>query len=178
MVAIVNPVIAGVNANSIVPIIQQNGSVATPLATISSSTGATFTLPVVPTIPAGTLSAHTRLRAAFTVQRTGANGTANLDCYLGTLGTVSDSRIIRVTYAATTLQVIDLDVTSIFTSTTTVTTSLGKYATNSAGVDNQYGDFNTNINTAATMKVTLGISSSNTLDSFALIQYRVWVELL
>jgi hypothetical protein len=176
MVAVVNPVMAGGDNTSIIPIVQRNGSVASPLVTLTGTTGTAFTLPVVPTLPAGICQANTRLRLSATVQRTGANGTANLDVYLGTAGTTSDSRVERIAYAATTLQIVNLDVTVVFTSSATVATSLGKYATNTAGTDNQFGDVNTNINTAATMYLTLALNASNALDSFAIIQYKVWIE--
>jgi len=176
MTVSVNPITAGTYQAGIIPIITRNGTVASPLVTQTGNTGAAFTLPVTPTIAPGMLGPQSRLRIQVISQRTGANGTANLDVYLGTAGTTSDSRVIRSAYAATTLQIIQIDTAVQFGTSTTTGMSTGKQNTNSAGTDNQFGDLSTNLNTAATMYVTVATNTANTLDSFSIISYKVWIE--
>lgn len=176
MTAVVNPIVAGTFQTGIIPIIARNGTVASPLVTQTGNTGAAFTLPVTPTILPGMLGPQSRLRIQVIGQRTGATATANFDVYLGTARTTSDSRVIRVAYAATTLQIIQIDTAVQFGTSTTAAMSTGKQSINSAGTDNQFGDLSTNLNTAATMYVTIATNSANAADSFSIISYKVWIE--
>lgn len=176
MTVVINPSTSGVVLNSRIPIAQRNGTVATPVATISGSTGTAFTLPLSPLLPPGILANHSQLRIRAVMQRTGANGTANFDAYLGTSNSVSDSRIARVSTAATTLQIVVLDVAAWIGTSSTVVVAHGGLQYNNAATNGQFGDQNTNINTAALMYATLAINTSNALDSFALISYEIWIE--
>lgn len=157
-------------------IAQLNGSIATPLSNLTSSTGAAFPSFSSITIPGCRIPDHGLLRVIAKSKRSGANATANLEVYLGTAGTVADSLLGRVAFAATDQQVAFMDATAMFgTSFTSFLANGIAQQQNTAG-GGTFIDKSTNVNRAVPMFVTFGIGASNALDSFALTSIQVSIE--
>lgn len=150
------------------------GSLAAPVATQTGSTGALF----VPTGGAGSLVIPATMlitsRSALEIEamhrRRGATATAILSIYLGTAGTVADSKVFDLSVAATNNQDNRPAVTVGFT--TGVATISNWLAPGSANAS-AYADKTTNINIAAAMKISFGISAANAADAFDLVGYTV-----
>ena len=152
------------------------GTVASPIATISGSTGTLFTLPADIVIPANIIPDYGRLWVEARVKRTGANATAQLDAYLGTAKTSSDSLLGRVQATATDGHLVWLFSPALFNTSASNFFAGGTSAPQASTGGGTAVDRSTNINRQAVMYVTLGMSSANALDAFALIGYRVWLE--
>lgn len=172
--ATLNPRVAVVSPTQLIAHV--NGSIATPIATYTGGTGGLFTLPADIVIPANFIPDYSRLCVSARIKRTGANATGQLDCQLGTGGAGSDSLLGRVQSTATDGHVASLESFAMFATSLTAFTANGSAAPQSSTGGGTFVDRSTNVNRAAVMKVTLGMTSANASDSFALISYRVWLE--
>jgi hypothetical protein len=159
-----------------VTVVCLNGTVASPIATYTGGTGGLFTLPATITIPAGFISDHSRLWVSARVKRTGANATGQLDCQIGTGGAGSDSLLGRVQLTGTDGHVGALESCAYFNTSLTSFLANGSAAPQSSTGGGTFVDRSTNVNRAASMFVTLGMSSANAADSFALLALRVTLE--
>lgn len=155
---------------------QRWGSIATPIHTLTSTTGALFTLPADIVIPVGAIPDYCGVRVRALVKRTGANATAQLEAYVGTAKTNGDSLAMRQQLNATDGHVALLDGTAGFSTSTTVFIASGIAGPQNSTSGTICVDKNTNVNRAAIMYVTLGIASANASDSFALLGYKVWID--
>ncbi len=153
-------------------IAHEQGLMASPIATITGSTGAQFTLPGGNVqIPANLIKEDYRVEVESQVIRTGATATANANVRIGTAGTTADSRMGARSLAATTLTSLrSFDFAAFSTSTTAAVATVGQQINSGATT---MADITTNINTAALMYVSFDISASNVADTFDLIGYRV-----
>ncbi|MDN5752328.1 MAG: hypothetical protein L0H15_03475 [Nitrosospira sp.] len=168
--------------NGVVKLASKWGTVASPVATISGSTGALF----VPTggsgsliIPASMLiPEHSVLRARAVMHRRGINGTATARIYLGTAGTSSDDTAYSLGIAATdTLEIRpDVEIGVVASASMTGTNWMAPGSTGSSPT--AVTAMTTNINTAAAMTLSFGMDNANALDSFDLIGYSVLLESL
>lgn len=151
----------------------QSGSIATPISSFTGVTSSLFTPTAQPVIPAGMLipgQSSIEIEASF--RRTGANATASLNIHLGTAKTSADNTVYSFTFAATSL--LDLLATpTVFVSETSRITATNWQTRGGSGNTSVTNDRTGNINTAAEMGVTFGISSANVADSFSMIGYKV-----
>lgn len=163
-------------ANGRLLIAQRCGSVASPIATLTGVTAGMFTLPITPTIPAGMLGPHSRLYTEALVRRTTATATAIATSSLGTTGGTSDPNIFRVSMpASATSEVRISSFAAVDGSSATAYCAANAIPENAASAA-QLADRNTNINTAAAMVASFGVTSANAADVFALVYYSVWME--
>lgn len=153
-----------------------NSTIASPIATYTGGTGGLFTLPSAIAIPAGFITDHSRLWVSARIKRTGANGTANFDCQLGTGAAGSDSILGRVALAATDAHVGSMESCAFFTTSATTFLAGGTAAPQNSTGGSTFVDRSTNVNRLATMYITLGMVSANAADSFALLALRVTLE--
>ena len=162
-------------AQGFATIAQVNGSVATPVATLSAVTAGQFT-PTI-TVPAKLIKSNSKLVVRATVRKIGANATAVLNVKLGTAGTTADGTVFSDTIANVTNQDVHGAIAATFGTGTTSFTS-----TNKAGIAGYAqaaavtADVSTNVNTQVDMKVSFSIASASASDSFALIGYHVYIE--
>ncbi len=165
---------ANVPSSGRIPIVRMSGSIAAPLATISNSTGASFTIPAI-AIPAGMLvPATSSLWASCRIRRTGATASAVGVVRLGNTNTTADNTMFANTGGATDANGIDIfSRASIATTTTYCAAVLGAPNAWTASPD---VDRATNFDTSTINYVQFGISTANIADSFALLDYAVWIE--
>lgn len=163
--------------NGTVKLASKQGSVASPVASITGSTGALFTVnggagsvvvPATMLIPGRSL-----LRVAVLFHRRGANANAIVRIYLGTTGTAADATAFSLNFAGNLQQArTDLEIGAATSSSLTSTFWLAP----GASAPNAFSTMTTNINTDAAMTLSIGIASANALDSFDLIGYSVVLE--
>jgi hypothetical protein len=146
----------------------KQGSVASPLGTISGTTGALFSANHQVTIPARAIIANSYLLVNVLASRTGANATANLRVYLGTAGSTSDSVLGQQGWAATDGQKAWLMGMGCFGTATSSFISTGALTPQGTSTTATYADQSTNVDTTATMTLSIGISNGNASDSFSL----------
>ena len=152
------------------------GSEANPLATYTGGTGGLFTLPKgAITLPAGLLVAgKSQLEIRVKVRRTSNTATANFLVKLGTAGTTSDGDIYASQLAATTnLAQHATPIVGMRTATEAV--SINYLSPQAVGASSSAIEkvVTSNINTAAAMTLSFGISSANAADTFTLVGYAV-----
>jgi hypothetical protein len=169
-----------VPVNGTVKLASKFGTIVSPAASITGSTGALFAPSNVVgalTIPATMLiPGHSILRVRAVFHRRGANATASTRIYVGTAGTSSDAFAYSLPIAATdTLE-------------TRPEVEIGVIGSNSMISSNWLSPGNTgaspapalpmtiNINTNAVMTLSFGVSSANASDSFDLIGFSVVLE--
>jgi hypothetical protein len=154
---------------------QRNGTIASPVATLTGVTAGSFTLPVIPRVLASMLFPHSRVVVNAHLRRTTATATAITLIRLGTTGGAADSAITSASMAATANQDWHPFASAVFGSSATEFSSAA--ATTFNGLSTGQGvDRSPNVNTADAMEVSIGITSANTADSFSLISYAVWLE--
>lgn len=155
------------------------GSVAAPVAPVLNTTGALF----VPTGGAGSLvipasmliAARSTLIVRALIHRDGVTATGTARIYLGTAGTSGDSSIYGATLTATEdLQSRPFVEASAISAMSV--TSTNYLPPGNTGTANVISTVTTNINTAAAMTLSFGVSGANTADSFSLIGYTVEIE--
>lgn len=152
-------------------IANKQGSVASPLGTVSSSTGALFSANHQATIPANTITPNSFMLVQALVTRSGANATANIRAYLGTAGTNSDSVLGQLAFAATDGQKAWLFSMGGFSSSVSSFLATGALAPQGTSTTGTFGDQSANFNPAAQMTLSLGISNANAGDSFSLLSW-------
>lgn len=157
-----------------VTIAQAAGLIASPLATRTSDGAFAVTIAV----PAGTCTGGGRLHIEAYCKRTGATtAAATLGIYLGTAGTTSDSLVGTVTINQTDGHVGRADTGAYFDGSSTTSFLAGGTAQpQSSTGGGSVVTRSTNVNTAATMYVTIAIGTVNAPDSYALLAYRVVME--
>lgn len=163
--------------NGSVKLASRWGSVSSPVATITGSTGGKFSIthgygslliPAAMLIPE-----RTSLRFSALFHRRGSNGGASARIYLGTTGTTSDASAFVLAFNRDAYQVrADVEVGVVSSNSLTSTLWLAPGAVSA----NAFLTMTTNINTNANMSLSYGISSSNALDAFDLIGYSVVLE--
>jgi hypothetical protein len=154
---------------------QRWGTVASPIDTNTGDTGSLFTLPEAISFPAGLIPSHSHIHVRARVKRTGANATANFECYLGTAGTSSDSILGRLALSAVDAHIGAMETQGFFGTSTTAFVSNGAAKGQDSTAASSFTDRSTNVNTASAMTLTLGMASANAADSFALVGYAVWL---
>lgn len=163
-------------ANGRALIAQRSGSLPSPIATVTGVTSGDFTLPVIPTIPAGMLSApHSRLLVNALIRRTTGTAIATVQVRIGTAGTAADPSMMALTMSAGANLDLRVDAFAHFSGATTSYSSTSWAPPNGTATGAQTNR-STNIDTAAAMSVSIGVTTANTADSFSLIYYGVWVE--
>lgn len=151
---------------------QKSGSLAAPLATITASTAAQFSIAGgFPVIPAGILAAHSMVRVTGFIRKNGANATAVASVRMGTAGTTGDSAILGNT-------ITNVDNRQFWFFADTFFSSATVFDAPGFMVPNNFQtaaivDRTTNVNTAAAMTISLDISSANASDSFDLVSLQV-----
>lgn len=158
-------------------IFHRNGSVASPLVTLTGVTSGIFALPAMK-IPAGLLLANSKLSIQVSGRKTGANATSVWRVSLGTTNSSSDGAITSSTSSITTLtDVIISSAAKIGPDTTKMTSQyyVGEGTTLSTGQSVQY-DSSLNINTQADMYLNFGIQSASASDSFSVYNIRITYE--
>lgn len=148
----------------------------TVLATVTGVTDGLFTTPVSVDIPIGLILPNSRVCVDAKVKRVGATATGQFDAYLGTAGNATDNPMVRVQSNSTDGHVSRLMGDALFGALTTQYISNGIAVPQTSSSGNTCIDRTTQVNTAALMKVTFGISTANAADSFKLLSYDVWVE--
>lgn len=171
-----SPFISGILTSGRIPIVSVSGSIASPIATLTGTTGAAFTLPAAIKIPAGSIVKNSRVCVSMHIKRSGANATGLCEVLLGTSNTTSDSLLGRTTINATDGHVGWVFACGLFGTSNTSFISTGTSAPQSSSAGAATLDRSTNINTAADMYINLGMSSTNALDTFNLLAYTVWLE--
>ncbi|MHB8622074.1 MAG: hypothetical protein ACYC9J_00430 [Sulfuricaulis sp.] len=148
------------------------GSAATPLVSMTGTTGALFTIPGGNTvIPANMIIVQrTQLVIEALLRRVGTNGTSIWVGYVGTSGTSADSGILVSGVPASNDGDFRASLIGQFPSSGVMTINGEPTNTNNA---NYTSDKNSYMNTAAAMQITLGVLSANALDTFQLISYSV-----
>lgn len=154
---------------------QKSGSVASPLATISGTTAASFSISGGdPTIPLGLLRATSKIHVEALVKKNGANATANLQALVGTADTSADAsmgtQVITIGDGSTARLFQD----GWFSSTTNFI-GLGTSVPNQSNSNATFTDRSTNVNTAAVMFVSFRITSGNASDTYDLLAVSVVV---
>lgn len=148
------------------------GSLTSPVATQTGSTGILFVLAGGTgslVIPATMLIAgRSKLEIEVMHRRRGATATAAFSVYLGTSGTTADSKVFDVSIAATNNQDNRPMMTIGFTAgVATISNWLAAGGANGGA----FIDKTSNINLAAAMTISFGISAANLADAFDLIGY-------
>lgn len=158
-------------------LVHDSGSLAAPIATISGTTAALFTLPLGNIkIPANMLIAgRSQVYVEHFIVRVGANATADSRDYFGTANSSSD-QAIRVNTLNATDNFSDWCFSGCTLATTTSITRLNVHTLN-ADVASGMSDVSSNINSAADMYINIGITTANASDSFKLIGYSVRVRI-
>jgi hypothetical protein len=152
------------------------GTNGTPLTSTTGGANAIFPSANV-AIPAGLLCANVVIRGRAVVQRGAAtNATGDLVMRLGTAGSVSDSKLSIITVPATTNIFASLDAQGAFAASTTQYFSQGNMVAMGTSTSVDVATQTTNVNTAAAMTLSVGMSSMNASDTFNLIGYSVWIE--
>lgn len=149
-------------------------SLAVPLATLTGVTSGLFSVTGLPIqFPAGTLnSSGDCLHAMAMVRKRNANGTANVNIYLGINNSTADGVIASL--SATNVDSQDVfPVGTMFVASTTNGLANLAAAWNSQG-QNRFA--NVLLTPGSTMYLNVGISSANALDAFDLLAVRVWRE--
>lgn len=153
------------------------GTIASPIHSMAGhAVGVLFTLPATITIPAGMIAPQSRVWISGQAKRTGANGTGQFDCQIGTAGAGSDSLVGRVQANATDGHVAVMESVALFSSSTTSFLPRGSASPQGSTGGGTVVDRSTNVNTASAMIVTFGITNANALDTFALHHYAVFLE--
>jgi hypothetical protein len=152
------------------------GTIASPVATLTGTTGALFTLPSAIAIPANTIGDYDHIHVRARCKRTGANATGQFEVQLGTGAAGSDSLFGRVSINATDGHVGALETQAFFNTSATIFLSNGTVAPMNTTSGTTFIDRNTNVNRGSVMYVTFGMSSANALDSFALLGYHITLE--
>lgn len=155
-------------------IARASGSLATPLATISGSTGASFALSAITIPPALLIPGKSAVLVSAHIRRRNANATAVALARLGSLNTTSDNTLFGVTSGATNNQDIDIFGRAAIATQTTFSAML--FGSPAAWSNTATVDRSTNFDTSVANYVQLGISSASASDAFDLIDYSVWVE--
>jgi hypothetical protein len=152
-----------------------SGSIASPIQSITGNTGAVFTSAQT-TIPAGLLIVGAQIEVWAHVRRVGANGTGNFNACIGTSGTASDANILGFGLAATTnLEYVPCPMVDVPNATTVSSTAFMQIGGATAAGPSSENTANFNI--AASMSFSFYTSSTNALDSFNLIKYRIRVHM-
>ena len=162
--------------NGRVLIAQRVGSLATPLQSITlAAATAQFTLPQVPTLPAGLIPPQSSLWVKFRFRRGTSVGSVNVAIRVGTAGNSTDQPIEFVTAAATANLDINPYTSADFSAVTTAFSTWNwgppNGTTNGAAVDKTG-----NINTAASMSISADLSGGTVGDVINLTAYSVWLE--
>lgn len=149
-----------------------SGSIASPIATLTGITAGLFTGGKSNlSIPAGTFKVGDHLTGGCKIRRTTATAVHTANIYMGTAGTSSDSNLSNITTSGATIN-FDQNMYFLgsFPSTTVFSTNNNApfNANNTAGL---FVDRSTNMNIAAAMTLSFGISVGNASDSYSLIEW-------
>lgn len=168
--------------NGTIKLASKWGTQTTPVATVTGTANGFFSITGGAgslTIPATMLiPAHSVLRIRALVRRRGANGTAILKAYLGTVGDTTDAAALSVTYSQNDGRIIRGDIeVGVITSSSMSTTNWVPitYVDTSGSI---LGEMTANINTNSSMFIKFAIVAANSLDAFDLIGYSVVMESL
>lgn len=162
-----------------VHIVERSGSPFYPLTQNTGSTGFNFTLPVAGVIPANFLiPGESQIEVEVWVKKTGANGTATLNVYLGLNNSnTTDYRIIQGTFAAADGSELGLrplvTVGNALRLSSSTFLSVGTVSPQTnTGTDSAGGMFNSAVPTY----LTINVGAANAADTFRLCAYRVTVK--
>ena len=165
-------------ANGRVSLASNQGALSgSPVSTISNATSGIWAVTGgigSLTIPAGMIvPGVTELCMNAKLRRRINTATVQYNVYVGTAGDATDSLYYTVNAAAT--NNLDTRISGIagFPSSTKMTTANYQGPGSSAGA---FQDRATNINTAADMKISFGITSGNILDFYDLVSYNIWLQ--
>jgi len=155
-------------------LVNRVGSVATPLASITGVTAATFFGLDPMTVPAGFLALGARLRVDAFFRRAGANATGIVRARLGTGGNTSDAILTNQTMGATDNQTYRMFLEARVSSSTGLLSSHGNAVNGvtTGGVQDITGQ----VDIAAAMQLTLGTASTNASDAFHCLAVAVDVD--
>lgn len=148
------------------------GSLAAPVATLTSTTGSKFTLPADIVIPAAMMiPGQCMLDIWGLIHRDNNTATAIAQVHLGTGNTTSDNGAMGLSMAATdNIDVIAGPMVSVATATTYLTTN---YLSRQSSGTAVFLDKTSAFNTASANYVNFAIGSANASDTFLLLAYSV-----
>lgn len=155
-------------------LINRVGSVATPLASITGVTAATFFGLAAMALPAGFLALGARLRVDAFFSRTGANATGIVRARLGTGGDTGDAILTNQTMAATNGLTYRMFLEARVAAADGLISSHGN--TVNGTTNNGIQDVSGQVAIAQAMQLTLGTASTNASDAFHCLAVAVDVD--
>lgn len=166
--------------NGNVLLYSQNGSLTTPISSLTGAAAGTFVLPGGASslvIPAGMCFNGAAVGGEFVFYRTTATATSNVQFRLGTAASTADGMISTATMTAAANHSSRVISMARFGSSTSAYNAAG-YTNYGGGASNPsaIADRTSNVNTAAAMYATADYSAGNAADVFQLISYKVWFE--
>jgi hypothetical protein len=162
------------SGNAPIVIARATGSIASPIATLSSVTSGTFNPPgATIAIPAGILSANSKVHVETLVHKTGGTAAFTYSVYLGTNGSTSDNTIQSIGLGSTAGEEIWTNVDAYLASTTSYTSP--NYLPANGASSNAIVTRTTNFNAASINYVTFYITGGNASDTYLLVSYLVTV---
>lgn len=154
-------------------LVEMAGSVASPVATLGTGiTAGTFTLPSVPTVPAGLLEAGNAVMFDYMVTQSAAF-TTDINLFFGTAGTTGDSQVGSRTLTAAANRTAHSRTEVSFSSSTNFVPA-ANIPTNDQTTA-VLNDRTTNVDLTAAMLATLAVANGNATNSWKLVWFRLSV---
>lgn len=170
MAAKTNPLVSG--NLTFTPEVSLSGTLATPLSTISGSTGAIFSGSNIPVVfGANDLSVGDAIHIYALARKRGANGTAVFRAHFGTNNSTLDGNAEDISLTNANNQDVCASSLILITSNTVALVN-PNVAWNSQGTD-RFRELTINLN--APLYLNFAIGSANALDSFDLLSVRVQI---